>query len=239
MQYDLVLPTGIRCTYSLLTSSRAKYIRIKITPPDEIKVVVPCQANAQLAHDFVQQRKHWINKTLLKIDSLSVPTIVIPQQLLLNLTGECWHINYRPTSYKGAILNTQSQNHLSVEGNIQSTEVVFDVLEKWLKTKAKLVFPEKLAELSKEFNLPYHRVTIRGQKTRWGSCSSKQNISLNYKLLFLPEPVVRYVFIHELCHTREMNHSKRFWKLVEQCDPNYQQHQQTLKATANFLPAGF
>ena len=71
------------------------------------------------------------------------------------------------------------------------------------------------------------------------SCSSKQNINLNYKLLFFPDKVVRYVFIHELCHTQEMNHSALFWNLVERCDPAYQQHRQVLKNAEKFVPFGF
>ena len=86
-----------------------------------------------------------------------------------------------------------------------------------------------LQELAELHGFHYQRLSIRAQKTRWGSCSHQKNINLNCKLLFMPEEVVKYVMIHELCHTIEMNHSSRFWALVNDCDPSYKKHKQQLK----------
>jgi hypothetical protein len=69
--------------------------------------------------------------------------------------------------------------------------------------------------------MSYGKVAVRGQKTRWASCSSKGNINLNYKLLFLPPEVVRYILNHELCHTLHHNHSKRFWSEVALVEPGH------------------
>ncbi|HZK03488.1 MAG TPA: M48 family metallopeptidase [Bacteroidaceae bacterium] len=80
---------------------------------------------------------------------------------------------------------------------------------------AKRVLPEKLFRLSKKHGLPFNKVTVRRSRTRWGSCSTKKNISLSCYLVLLPDHLVEYVMIHELCHTIEMNHSDRFWALVE------------------------
>jgi predicted metal-dependent hydrolase len=75
--------------------------------------------------------------------------------------------------------------------------------------------------VSIQTSLPYNRVSIRGQKTRWGSCSSDKNINLNYKLLFLEPEFVKYIIIHELCHTIHLNHSREFWQLVGDFYPDY------------------
>jgi predicted metal-dependent hydrolase len=83
--------------------------------------------------------------------------------------------------------------------------------------------------LAEEHGFHFNRLSFRSQKTRWGSCSGNKNISLNSKLLFMSEAVVKYVMIHELCHTVEMNHSSRFWSLVEDCDPEYRHHKKQLK----------
>ena len=93
-----------------------------------------------------------------------------------------------------------------------------------------------LRSLSKDCNLPFNQISVRGQKTRWGSCSSDRNISLNYKLLFLPPQVARYVLIHELCHTVHMNHSKEFWQLVQKNDPLYKQWDHDLKNVNQYIP---
>lgn len=79
------------------------------------------------------------------------------------------------------------------------------------------------------FQQPIHSVCISTSQSRWGSCSSKQVISLSANLLFAPQEVIDYVIIHELAHLVEFNHSDRFWRLVEQADPQYKQHEKWLK----------
>lgn len=107
---------------------------------------------------------------------------------------------------------------------------------RWLKRYAKTTLVPWLAQVAQECEFSYERVQIRDQKTRWASCSSYQTIGLNYHLLFLPPTLVRYVLIHELCHTRELNHSPRFWALVERYEPNYRQYNEALKRAWRSLP---
>jgi len=79
----------------------------------------------------------------------------------------------------------------------------------------------KLIKFNQYYQFSYNTVTVRNQKTRWGSCSSKKNLNFNYKILFLQEELQDYIIVHELCHLKEMNHSKRFWSLVAETLPNY------------------
>jgi hypothetical protein len=88
------------------------------------------------------------------------------------------------------------------------------------KAEARKILETKLAELAQLHNFQYNRVSIRNQRTRWGSCSSKNNISLNMKLLHLPEQLIDYILLHELVHTRVKNHSKDFWNELETVVPN-------------------
>ncbi len=87
---------------------------------------------------------------------------------------------------------------------------------------------EKIDKLSAHLGVRYNRLVIRGQKTRWGSCSRKSNLSFNWKLIMAPEPVINYVIIHELAHLKEMNHTKRFWELVAQYCPRWREHKKWL-----------
>lgn len=80
-----------------------------------------------------------------------------------------------------------------------------------------------------KLNLEYNKVFIKDQKTRWGSCSSQGNLNFNYRLVMAPLPVIDYLVTHELAHLAEMNHSKRFWSLVERVCPEYKKHRQWLK----------
>ena len=98
-----------------------------------------------------------------------------------------------------------------------------------LAEQALLVIPKKAARYAAELGVTYGRITIRNQKTRWGSCSAKGNLNFNCLLMLTPDEVINYVVVHELCHRREMNHSKAFWQLVESVIPDYKIQKKWLK----------
>lgn len=91
------------------------------------------------------------------------------------------------------------------------------------------VFPQRVKMFAEMLNVTYGRITIRNQKTRWGSCSSKGNLNFNCLLMEMPEAIRDYVIVHELCHRIELNHSKRFWALVEAVMPDYKERRRYLK----------
>lgn len=101
------------------------------------------------------------------------------------------------------------------------------------KKEALKVFTQRLTELNAYYQFSYKRVSVRNQKTRWGSCSKTGTLSFSYRLLLLSEAVRDYVLVHELCHTREMNHSKKFWELVAQTTPSYKVLRRELQTFSN------
>lgn len=96
------------------------------------------------------------------------------------------------------------------------------------KEKARLLVNKKLKEFNQYYNFKYNSVFIRNQQTRWGSCSSRKNLNFNFKIVFLPEHLVNYLIVHELCHLAQMNHGREFWKLVSQTIPEYQENRSEL-----------
>ena len=98
-----------------------------------------------------------------------------------------------------------------------------------LAVAANQVIPERAAYLARQMGVSYGRITIRNQKTRWGSCSSKGNLNFNCLLMLTPPPVMDYVIVHELCHRLEMNPSKAFWLLVERYCPDWKASRKWLK----------
>jgi len=98
-----------------------------------------------------------------------------------------------------------------------------------LSDRAKRIIPGKVAKFASSMDISYGRITIRKQKSRWGSCSDAGNLNFNCLLMLCPEEVLDYVIIHELCHRKEMNHSPAFWQLVSQFDPEYLLHRRRLK----------
>lgn len=105
----------------------------------------------------------------------------------------------------------------------------------YFSKKAKQVIPPKVEAYAKKLGVQYGRISIRTQRTRWGSCSGRGNLNFNCLLMMAPEEVLDYVIVHELCHLIEMNHSKRFWGLVETMMPDFQNQKAWLKQYGNLL----
>ena len=106
---------------------------------------------------------------------------------------------------------------------------------KVLTQQAKLDIPKRVACYAPKVGVTYGRITLRHQKTRWGSCSGKGNLNFNCLLMLAPESVRDYVVVHELCHLLEMNHSSRFWAQVERILPNYKESRRWLRTQGSTL----
>ncbi len=95
--------------------------------------------------------------------------------------------------------------------------------------KAIVLVKERLKYFNQYYNLEYKNISVKNQKTRWGSCSSRKNLSFNYKIIFLPPELQDYLVVHELCHLKEMNHSKKFWNLVGEKILDYKKLSKSLR----------
>jgi len=237
----LILSESHKYPYHLVSSSRAKYVRVKLSNKGELSVVLPQGVSTKHAHEFLHSRKHWVSKHLQNLPVEKPATR--PDKLDLKLLNEVWQIDYlidhKLKHEDGIRLIETDHDLLTVSGNndcLSDIELIERVILQWCKQKAKPQFNLMLQNLAEAFGFHYNRLSIRAQKTRWGSCSCSKNINLNCKLLFMPEEIVRYVMIHELCHTVEMNHSKNFWALVEECDDLYKYHRKKLKELAREIP---
>ena len=99
-----------------------------------------------------------------------------------------------------------------------------------LKSKAELLIQDKITHYNEIYGAPFNCVRVKYQKKRWGSCSRKGNLNFNYRLVFLPERLVDYVIVHELCHLKELNHSAAFWKHVAAALPHYRELKKELRS---------
>ena len=104
-----------------------------------------------------------------------------------------------------------------------------------MKDEAKMVIPDRVKYYAGIMGVTFGKITIKNQKTRWGSCSSKGNLNFNCLLMLTPDKVRDYVVIHELCHLKQMNHSKMFWAEVEKVMPDYKVYRQWLSRNGNML----
>jgi predicted metal-dependent hydrolase len=148
-----------------------------------------------------------------------------PSAIDLPCTGETWTVRYMDRQGDCIEIRPRPEdNLLEVEGPLAEEGLVTGLLQDWLKRRARGHLTGLIREESKRTGLVYDRLQFRIQKSRWGSRSASGTISLNACLLFLEEPLVRHILLHELCHTVHMNHSNDFWGLVARFDPHWKQN---------------
>jgi predicted metal-dependent hydrolase len=190
---------------------RVKYPRIEIKPDGKVRVIAPKGYDVD---GFVKRKQGWIDKKLKEIKDLERQAESNDGRLLLNgLSYELKH---------GDVLEIDNIKHIIITPD-------FAKLSVWIKEKIREEVTYKTRLLSKLIGVSYSKIYIRRQKTRWASCSGKGNLSFNMAMLALPETLKEYIVIHELSHQVERNHSKRFWKVVEQHYPNYKKAREELK----------
>jgi len=218
--------------YRIRYSSRARRMRLTLSPDGELCVTLPDGVSHTDAADFVRANLAWIERTRFKLSlrqrrkKISPP--VFPQEFSFPVSGEHFllHYEWSDTCWIGV---REDGPVLLVAGRVLDPDRVHEALRLYLIRKAERVLVPQLRALASENGFRTGKITVRYQRGRWGSCSRAKDISLNAQMLFLAPEAVRYVLIHELCHTREMNHSARFWREVERYCPDYRQIRAGLK----------
>jgi predicted metal-dependent hydrolase len=180
---------------------------------------VPPLTTAGKIQQFVSKHRDWINLRAQECVAHH-RDLVPPTELLLPSIGRMVRIEYRHEAGMPR-LKTLDQSQLLMRGVISETKVWSRLLLGWLNALLQQEFQHRLQQLADTHNFEFDRLQIRRQRTRWGSCSSSGTISLNLCAAFLRPEALRYLMIHELCHTRYMNHSPNFWNLVQTCESGY------------------
>jgi hypothetical protein len=224
--------------WQLRVSPRARYAKLLIKPYGGLEVVIPPRFPRSEIPFLVAKHADWARHQLDKQARLR-QSIRLPQHLSLAFDNSSTPVRYANQSlaFNFDLFSDMSPQHIVIEGDSQQEQIT--ALRAWIRRRARELFPPMLRRVSQQTGLDFNRVTIRSQKTRWGSCSSRGHISLNDQLLFLPAQTVEYLMIHELCHTRHLNHSRNFWQLVESRCPDYRDHEKLLGRSRNLVPEWF
>lgn len=208
--------------FSVRVSARAKRLSIKVFPRGRVEVVVPRRTSARSVKAFVEENRGWIDRARDSFAEKYTPeSFTLPAQIHLPTIDTRVIVSYRPEANSRTVRYRIANNILTLSGNTGDDAQCKKALKRWLSGVARKAFEPQLRALSLRTETPYEKVHIRLQRTCWGSRSCSGTISLNLCLLFLAPELTRYLMIHELCHGRHMNHSKRFWKLVSRHEPGY------------------
>jgi predicted metal-dependent hydrolase len=202
--------------------SARRYI-LRVRPDGSLRVTLPRWGSKAEALRFVETERAWITRQRKKLQEQP------PRE---------WHegstIMFRGAPVRIAIEEmaglayaTYGDRRVLVSGNGEWD--LRSAIEADLRAAASEYLVPRLAGLASQHGLSYERVTIRNQRSRWGSCSRRGTISLNFRLIQLPVDVCDYILIHELMHLRQQNHSRRFWRLVEQACPGFRDAERWLR----------
>jgi hypothetical protein len=237
------LSDGRSVTYHYRRSARAKHVGLRLSRSAGLLLTVPRGVTLAQVDAVVFAKSAWISKHLDRFAALppALPTSVVPAPLPLTIDlpalGESWTVAYEPSGISSVSLRVLAPGQLLLRGAVADDELCRRALRLWLAQRAQVMLLPQLRELATVAGFRYERGQIRGQRTRWGSCSGRGTISLNWHLLFLTPEEVRYVLLHELCHTVELNHSPRFWLLLSQHQPDSESLRQGMRRAWQELPA--
>jgi predicted metal-dependent hydrolase len=218
--------------FAVRISPRARRLTARVHVGGSVEIVVPVGVNAHTVRDFVQRFTPWIDRKVAAMQSFAAPSEPVPATVEFALTQEKFAVDWRREPKRGL---EQTSDRIVVRAPDERGARA--LLQRWLKRAAYERLAPRLLQLAGDLNYSVARVSIRCQRTRWGSCSTRGTVSLNCSLLFLTLEVGRYLFIHELAHTKHMNHSANFWRLVERIEPDYRRLDRDLLAGWRTVPA--
>jgi predicted metal-dependent hydrolase len=228
--------------YTVKESPRAKHARLKLSLRDGLVVVVPKGFDHSRIPSLLERKKRWLGQASERIETQRKffepePPGALPERLTLRGIGEEWAVDYRPTESPHVTAVERPGNRLLVFGDTDNIDACKAALRRWLNRKTHENIKPWLLRLATERGFKLNRVLVKSQRTRWASCSKHKIISLNLKLIFIPEDLIRYVLIHELCHIEHLNHSRQFWALLKHHEPDYLKKDEKLRSAWRYVPA--
>lgn len=225
---DQCIPVQIRKSGR---SDKEKY-RIGIGVDGRVKVSVPASGSSDTARKFLVQQSEWIlEKRQSVADALKLDSDW-PDGIRVLFFGRWIPVESTQngaTIHLGSHVFTTHDHHSGLKARVHHL----------LNSQARAFLPPECDSLAKKHGLPYNKVSVRNQKTRWGSCSNQKNISLNWRLIQCPDWIREYVILHELTHTRHLNHSLRYWRCLRKKFRRVREAEEWLASHAFLLKSDF
>lgn len=220
--------------YEVIRTSR-RTIAIHIDPFKGVIVRAPKQARDSEIRHLLEKKISWINKhlALARQRASEIPRHNFMAGDIFLFRGEEYSL----------VFETAKKNHIDIAGHYiviglkpeTPREKIPEILKKWYIAQAREILNERVLVYSPSLGVKPARVAVRGQSKRWGSCSAKGNLNLNWKLIMAPPEILDYIVAHELCHLKHPNHQSEFWKTLESIMPDYASRRNWLKKNGHRL----
>jgi predicted metal-dependent hydrolase len=221
--------------YRIRRSGRARHARITVGP-DGVEVVVPQRFPMREVEPFVEEKRRWIERTLRRMreSELEVGRPELEDGGEVPYLGERLPLRVRiePGRVRPHVKRRGPVLHAAVG---EGPDALRDALERWYRKQARLEIEPRLDAAVSRAGTSYTGLQIRGQQTRWASCSSSGAMSFNWRLLLAPAEVLDYVVEHEVAHLEVPDHSDRFWDLLASRCPDYVEHERWLRRHGHAL----
>jgi predicted metal-dependent hydrolase len=224
----MLLSNGTELVYRVRVHPRARHVRIVASRRYGLVITVPRGFDQGRIPEILERKRGWIERTLSRLPMKPEPYRP-PERIALSAIGEEWTVEYRKGSPRHVELVQRNDRSLLISGAVDRPNVVRRVLERWLTIQARKHLVPWLCRTATELGFKLSGVSVRTQRTLWASCSHRNTISLNARLLLLPPDLVRYIFVHELAHIPHPNHSRAFWQAVAVHVPDFRDRLKELK----------
>lgn len=218
--------------YSIHRSRRARRLSLRLDPSRGLVFVVPQRWRMETI-DFdalLRERSDWVFRTLDRVARLerAAPKLTLTDGSTFSLLGKETTIRVHCLAKKRTVVKMIG-NELHVQTPNADPDHVRAAATAWFRYVAAKIIPERVAQLNAPLGFHFKNVIVRDQRSRWGSCSRRGTLSFNWRLLLVPPSVMDYLIFHELAHLQEMNHSIRFWRLVQKLCPTFRESERWLK----------
>ncbi|MDR0850398.1 MAG: M48 family metallopeptidase [Christensenellaceae bacterium] len=208
---------------------RRRSVKITIDTHGKLVVFAPIKMNTQRLGEIINQKAKWIEKKMQQIAQVNIDHQTIINFKQISVCGTLYDITAGDTK-----TITIEKNQVIVPNKYYIEGSYIKHLLKWQRALGAEILTKRLETLGKTHGIGYKSLKIGDFKAKWGSCDTNKNIKLNWRLVMLPHNVIDYVILHELSHTYEMNHSQKFYAVLERLMPGWKQARLTLKRN-NFL----
>jgi len=198
----------------ILERKPVKHARIRVNESKVVRVIVPDSFSDQEIDALLNQKEKWIDEKFAFFDDRKESVALHSNQILF--LGEKYSFYHFSELKRKVIIN---QAHKTIRSGLELLDPA--ILEKWYRKHARKIILERLETYSNKHGFVYNKVFIRAQKSKWGNCSAKKNVSFNWRLIKTPLFVIDYIVVHELVHTEIMNHTKQFWMKLKLIFPDY------------------